>query len=962
VHRSRRLAVASAFLVGLPSLVACVSNANAPPDLDAGVFFDDAGLLCLNNLGCIDAAGLDANGLDVNAFDVALPQQDTGVTTDANPSTEDAAAPVDAADAASPVDASDASAPDAADAAVTPALLVITGSAFTFPTIPDGTTENLSFTITNNGGTDATAVSLQSLATGFTVQSTTCGTTIAANGGNCSLTLTFAPTNPVTYTSAITYGYDNGVTATAQAQQNIQGSGEYPAILNWSFVTANFNQQVDGSVTTLTFNVQNTGDAAATAFTIVSLPAPYSIQSTTCGSSLAGNTTGTPPSCAIVVAFSPTTSTPTPANDTLEVDYDDGTGPKKLQQAITGTSITAALLTLTPVTTAAFGGVTDLASTQLKFNVANTGAATASSFSIQSLSAPFSQTSTCSFSLTNSQTCQITVTFAPTTAGPYTAPLQIDYDDGVTSNQSVKQTLTGTGLTPAVLAFSDGPGTYGYANTTTGQTTPHTFVVTNSGQSAATSMSLSSISGTGFTVGTAATTPCGATLAASSTCNLLVNFAPTTAAPVGTTDSTTLTMQYTDGVASQSASRPIQGLAQPPQCAVDVSGNYYIRQSGTVIYYNGSTNPEVTIGDGGVPLQPVSQVFSNEYSGCALRSSDSTVWCWETFGGGNGNGALGNGTFTDQPNYFLATQVEISAPDGGAVTYLDKVTSLPTGSTVGAAGTAETGQCAIRTDKTLWCWGDSTQGDLWQITTGSANSVAFATQMKVVLSDGGVLDGGAAFDNVDQVSMGARHACYMSAGQVYCWGANVAGNLGTGDSTPQPAPYNVVSGLPDSGILSVHAGDDQTCVLATGGQPYCWGADTYSSNGNPNVPAQICNSNYCNPSPLPVQLALPDGGLAGIPDAGVNQAPLMGITFLQSGDGFTCGTDGAGTIYCWGALTGTPVISKEAELFVNQNSSTPSGPATKLTSFGQAYSQALRFLTPSGEYVSGTQVELQVCP
>src|SRR6202020_570889 len=108
----------------------------------------------------------------------------------------------------------------------------------------------------------------------------------------------------------------------------------------------------------------------------------------------------------------------------------------------------------------------------------------------------------------------------------------------------------------------------------------------------------------------------------------------------------------------------------------------------------------------------------------------------------------------------------------------DQVPSLPTGSTTGAAGTADTGQCAIRTDKTLWCWGDSTEGDLWQATTGSTASLAFATQMKVVEPDGGVIDGGAGFDNVDQVSMGGRHACYMSAGLVYCWGANVSGNLG----------------------------------------------------------------------------------------------------------------------------------------------------------------------------------------
>ena len=85
---------------------------------------------------------------------------------------------------------------------------------------------------------------------------------------------------------------------------------------------------------------------------------------------------------------------------------------------------------------------------------------------------------------------------------------------------------------------------------------------------------------------------------------------------------------------------------------------------------------------------------------------------------------------------YSATQVEVSAPDGGPVVYLDNVTSLPTGSNIGSGGIGTPGECAIRNDKTLWCWGPATEGELWQGTTGSTADLAFATQM-VVTADGG---------------------------------------------------------------------------------------------------------------------------------------------------------------------------------------------------------------------------------
>ncbi len=389
--------------------------------------------------------------------------------------------------------------------------------------------------------------------------------------------------------------------------------------------------------------------------------------------------------------------------------------------------------------------------------------------------------------------------------------------------------------------------------------------------------------------------------------------------------------------------------AGPPQCATEVFSNYYLRASGTIVFYNG-TSTEVLIDTTSAPLTGVTQVFSFQYAACARRN-DATVWCWPTFDNGNNtNGQLGNGTFTevtDSSKFFRATQVEISHPDGGAPVYLDQVTSLPTGSSIGAPGSAEPGICAIRSDQTLWCWGSATQGHLWQGTIGTSADLAFATQIADT-------EAGAPLSGVLQVSAGGRHMCFLKSDGVYCWGNNTSGELGTGETTDHPYPFKITANLPAT-IDLVGAGADQTCVLA-GGNVYCWGADTYNSEGDPFVDAGICNSNYCKPLPVPVLAALADGGLT--------HTPLANATALAMGDDFACVVDTSQNIHCWGAATGTPQLIAEAIPFVNPQagSGVPSGPVTSLSAYGDGFNTQLRYITTSGVYVYGNQIAAQVCP
>jgi alpha-tubulin suppressor-like RCC1 family protein len=49
------------------------------------------------------------------------------------------------------------------------------------------------------------------------------------------------------------------------------------------------------------------------------------------------------------------------------------------------------------------------------------------------------------------------------------------------------------------------------------------------------------------------------------------------------------------------------------------------------------------------------------------------------------------------------------------------------------------------------------------------------------------------------ISMGLGHACAVSDGNVYCWGGNVFGQLGTGDPVERLSP-TMVKGLRAGGL------------------------------------------------------------------------------------------------------------------------------------------------------------------
>ena len=125
------------------------------------------------------------------------------------------------------------------------------------------------------------------------------------------------------------------------------------------------------------------------------------------------------------------------------------------------------------------------------------------------------------------------------------------------------------------------------------------------------------------------------------------------------------------------------------------------------------------------------------------------------------------------------------------------------------------------------------------------------------------------------VTAGGDHTCATrTGGTLWCWGANGVGQLGIGGTTGQDLPRQVITPAA-GGWASVTVGYDQTCATRTGGTLWCWGGNFYGQLGIGGTTGQD----------LPRQVITPAaGGWASVTPG-----------FIQ-----TCAIRTDGTLWCWG--------------------------------------------------------------
>lgn len=116
--------------------------------------------------------------------------------------------------------------------------------------------------------------------------------------------------------------------------------------------------------------------------------------------------------------------------------------------------------------------------------------------------------------------------------------------------------------------------------------------------------------------------------------------------------------------------------------------------------------------------------------------------------------------------------------------------------------------CAIRAAGEVACWGKNDQGQV-----GVAAGMPVPTPTRV-----------AGLGPARQISAGATHTCaLLMTGSIVCWGDNGSGQLGNGANTSSHTPVSVMTTNTD--YVQIAAGGNHTCARRMGGQVECWGAN-----------------------------------------------------------------------------------------------------------------------------------------
>lgn len=274
---------------------------------------------------------------------------------------------------------------------------------------------------------------------------------------------------------------------------------------------------------------------------------------------------------------------------------------------------------------------------------------------------------------------------------------------------------------------------------------------------------------------------------------------------------------------------------------------------------------------------------------CALTPGGS-AYCW----GSDLAEALGDG----------------SAHDGG---YSATPVAVAGGLRFTAISAAQGKTCAVTTAGKAYCWGSNANGSL-------GNGDTTVSQVDVPTP----VVGGLTFKSI---KAGVLHVCALtSAGDVYCWGDNYSGALGT-SGVPR---YNSASPLKVTGTTvfgSIFAGNDQSsCALDTAGSAYCWGFNGLLGTGDTTTgvyaPKAVTGGLkfvtlatdavvHCGVATGGAAYCWGDGRWGNLGGGNVDTtsipSPVVGgisFTAVQPGKAghFTCGLASNKAAWCWGSM------------------------------------------------------------
>ncbi|MBC7796356.1 MAG: carboxypeptidase regulatory-like domain-containing protein [Pyrinomonadaceae bacterium] len=276
----------------------------------------------------------------------------------------------------------------------------------------------------------------------------------------------------------------------------------------------------------------------------------------------------------------------------------------------------------------------------------------------------------------------------------------------------------------------------------------------------------------------------------------------------------------------------ILGVA-PVQAQYRAWGNNGQAQLGTGTTNSPQQSPNL------VALSNVTQISGGLSHGLALEG-DGTVAAW----GSDLQGQLGNG-------FLLGSQVS-PVSVGSALSVLDNTVAVSAG---------DFHSLALKSDGTVWAWGDNTFGQTNVDDTGL--SVLLPIQ---------VGQSATTLTNIIAIDAGAFHNLALkSDGTVVAWGRNGFGQIGNGTSGLINAMPTQVAGL--TNVVAIAAGFRQSMALKSDGTVWVWGDNTNGAIGNGTT-----------------------GGLMTAP----MKADIANVVQITAGANHCVAVKSDGTVWAWG--------------------------------------------------------------
>ena len=327
--------------------------------------------------------------------------------------------------------------------------------------------------------------------------------------------------------------------------------------------------------------------------------------------------------------------------------------------------------------------------------------------------------------------------------------------------------------------------------------------------------------------------------------------------------------------------------------SVGTNSSAALKSNGTLWTWGKNEHGELGIGTGGfgtdenVPTQ-VGKDQKDNWVSVSLKGlhavalkSDGTLWTW----GWNGYGQLGNGhhaTFPNLNTYDVYLPIRIGKDNDWV-----------------SASASFFNTVALKSDGSLWTWGNNTYGQLGIDTNGVGTTNGTGTDRDIPTRVGR--------DN-DWISVDAGDSytgALKSNGDLYLWGFNSHGNLGYMTSGTVDTPIRATSSNRD--WLQVATGGDHTVALRSDGTLWSWGLSVYGQLGDGTYSTDVYNFTALLHKSIPVQVGTDNDWVS-----------------VAASDYYTLALKSDGTMWEWGDntlgsfghpdITGGPYTNKPKQI------------------------------------------------